>query len=265
MNPTATSPLQALQGALRPAATVRQRGPALVLGAGGWLGSALLTRVLGAGHSRVGAWVDGDAHWRGSSHRGLVGVPAATWTAPDEAAQRTWAGATAYVLLERAGLTGPRDAVFPCPSADDLPALGAALLRLGVTRLVVVVPHGSNALPAALAHGFADLQEQALGALPFERLLLVRASQTAADGHGGGWLQRLAALWWAQLRWMIPSNEQPLRSVALAQVVVNATALLHEVQARGVRVLPQALASRAAHAQAGWRPVLQDWAEGAPG
>lgn len=221
--------------------------------------------MLDAGHSQVGAWVDGDAHWRGSSHRGLVGVPASTWTSPDDAAQRTWAGATAYVVLERAGLTGPRDAVFPCPSADNLPALGTALLHLGVTRLVVVVPHGSNALPAALAHGFADLQEQALGALPLEQLLLVRASRTAADDHGGRWLSRLAALWWAQLRWMIPSNEQPLRSAALAQVVVNATALLHEVHARGVRVLPQGLASRAAHAQAAWRSVLLDWAQSGSG
>jgi hypothetical protein len=246
-------------------ATTQPRGPALVLGAGGWLGAALLTRVLGAGHCRVGAWVDGDAQWRGSTHRGLVAVPAVTWEAPNEAAQQTWAGATAYVVLERAGLNGTRDAVFPSPSAEGLPALGAALLRLGATRLVVVVPHGSNALPAALAHGFADLQEQALGALPLEQLLLVRASQTAADDAGAGWLHRLAALWWAQLRWMIPSNEQPLRSVALAEVVVNATALLNEVQARGVRVLPQGLASRAAHAQSGWRNVLQAWAQGGSG
>lgn len=269
MPPEAASPFDALRGGLRePPATgsSARRGPALVLGAGGWLGAALLTQVLAAGHTQVGAWVDGEARWRGSTHRGLLAVPATTWEAPTEAAQRAWAGSTAYVVLERAGLTGPRDAVFPSPTAESLPALAAALLRLGVSHLVLVVPHGSNALPAALAHGFADRQEQALGALPFALLLLVRASQPAADLPAGtGWVDRLAALWWAQLRWMVPSNEVPLRSVALARVVVNAVQLLHTVQARGVRVLPQPLASRAAHAQGAWAAVLQSWAEGRPG
>jgi len=247
----------ALQGALRPAPRpALTLGPALVLGAGGWLGSAMLSQVLAAGHARVGAWV---RQPMASTHRGLVAVPEAVWQAPTPAQREAWAGATAYLVLERAGLVGARDAVFAAPQAADLLPLARQLRDLGVARLAVVLPHAANSLPEALRHGFADADEHALSTLGFDQLLLVRSSRDAAAlPPGTPWWDRLAAAWWSQLRWIVPDAERPLRSVALARVVVAAVRLLREAPP-GVRVLPQGVASRAAHAAEGVEPVLRTW------
>lgn len=242
--------LDALQGATRPVPPPQRPEPALLLGAGGWLGAALLARLLGGGFSRVGAWVELPAQWRGSSHRGVVGLSRAQLAEPSP----DWAHACAFVVLERAGLTGARDAVFGQPRAEDLLELARGLRRLGASRLVVVLPHLPGSLPAALRHGFADGTEQALSELGFEQLLLVRSSRDAEPAQGGSWMERVMRLWWAQLRWMLPLGERPLRSVALARVVVAAARVLREAEgeaSRSVVVLPQELASRAAEAPEG--------------
>lgn len=250
--------LQALQGALRPASSLAPlpARPALLLGAGGWLGAAMLSQLLAAGFVRVGAWVEQSERWRGSSHRGVLALDRAALGRADP----NWAGACAFVVLERAGLTGQRDAIFGVPQPETLLELARALRSLGASRLVVVLPHQSGTLPAALRHGFADGSEQALSELGFEQLLLVRSSRDAmADASDAGWLQRLAGLWWAQLRWMLPDSERPLRSVALARVVVAAVRVLAD-QAGSVYVLTQELASQAAHAPEGIEACLrQGW------
>ena len=233
---------EALQAAAAPPpsrAVVEE--PALLLGAGGWLGAAMLAQLLAAGlYSRVGAWVVQPANWRGSTHRGVIAVDEAGF------ADSAWQGACAFVVLERVGLGGSRDAVFGTPRAEDLLALATRLRGHGVRRLVVLQAHLPGSLPEALRHGFADGVEQGLAALGFEQLLLVRSSREAlGPPPGTPWLERLAALWWAQLRWLLPSNERPLRSVALARVVVAAARLLREREG-SVFVLPQELASRAA-------------------
>lgn len=248
----------ALQGALRPAPRPVLPSPALVLGAGGWLGAALLTQVLAAGHSRVGALA---AQPLLSTHRGLLSLRPTELAAPDAAARSTWAGATAYLVLERPGLTGARDAAFVAPQVAELPVLGQQLRDLGVQRLFVLVPHAPNSLPEALKQGFADADEQALAGLGFEQLVLVHNSRERVEPPGRSWLERVMAVWWSQLRWMLPDAERPLRSVALARVVVRAERLLRGA-APGVRVLPQGLASRAAHAPEGIEAVLRPWAEG---
>lgn len=250
---------EALQGAWRaaPAPSASGPGPALVLGAGGWLGAALLTQVLLAGHTRVGAWVHRSM---ASTHRGLLSVTPDTLQAPTPGDAARWQGATAYLVLERPGLVGARDAVFLAPDASDLQPVAQRLRTLGATRLVVVVPHAAASLPAALRHGFAHPDEQALASMGFDQVLLVRTSRDAvAAPPGAPWWERLAALWWAQLRWMVPSDERPLRSVALARVVVAAARCLRLAGA-GVWVLPQDVASRAAHAPEGADAVLRAWA-----
>lgn len=257
MNPLS----EALRGALHPTAASPSPGPALVLGAGGWLGAAVLSQVLAGGYRRVGAWVQRPM---ASTHRGLVGVTQAELTAPSDAQREAWAGATAFVVLERPGLVGARDAAFAAPAVAELPALAGQLRALGATRLFVVVPHAANTLPEALRHGFANADEQALAGLGFEQVVLVRSSRDAASlPPGTPWWDRVAAAWWAQLRWIIPDAERPLRSVALARVVVAAARLLRQAPP-GVRVLPQGLASRAAQAPEGVDAVLRGWAGLAP-
>lgn len=249
----------ALRGALRPGPVTTPLGPALVLGAGGWLGAALLAQVLAGGFERVGAWV---RQPMASTHRGLVAVDDALLARPSEAQREAWTGATAFLVLERPGLVGARDAVFSAPQSGELVTLAKQLRALGVRRLAVVLPHAANSLPEALRHGFADADELALSTLGFEQLLLVRSSRDAAGlPPGTPWWDRLAAAWWAQLRWIVPDAERPLRSVALARVVVVAMRLLRDAPP-GVRVLPQGVASRAAHAPDGLEPSLRAWLGG---
>ena len=250
-------PIQdALKGALQRRLAAVPLGPAVVLGAGGWLGAALLAQVLAAGHSRVGALVQ---QRMASTHRGLVALTEAELATADGATRERWTGATAYLVLERHGLSGARDAAFVAPQVSDLPLLGRQLRAMGVTRLFVVVPHAASSLPEALRHGFADGDEQALAQLGFDQLVFVRSSRDgAALAPGTPWLERFAAAWWSQLRWMLPDAERPLRSVALARVVVAAARLLRNA-GPGVRVLPQGLASRAAQAREGMESVLKEW------
>jgi len=232
---------KALQGSLRGDMTARTAAePALLIGAGGWLGAAMLAQLLGAGHARVGAWVERSM---GSTHRGVVGLRWDEILRGDDA----WRGACAYIVLERAGLVGARDAVFGAPRPERLLDIAQGLRQAGVRRLVLVLPHLAGSLPEALRHGFADRNEQMLATLGFEQLLIVRSSREAeGSAPGSSWLQRFAALWWAQLKWMLPSEERPLRSVALARVVVAASRLLRE-RSGSVFVLPQQAASRALH------------------
>lgn len=227
-------------------------GPALVLGAGGWLGAALLAQVLAAGHAQVGALVQRPL---ASTHRGLLTLSQAELQAPDERLRGTWSGATAYLVLERPGLTGTRDAAFVAPSVAQLPELGRQLRALGVARLFVVLPHAPNSLPVALRDGFADQDEQALSQLGFTQLVLLRSSRERVVVQGS-WLERFAAAWWSQLRWMLPDSERPLRSVALARVAVAAERVLREA-GPGTWVLSQELASRAAHAPQGVEAALR--------
>ena len=76
--------------------------------------------------------------------------------------------------------------------------------------MVVVVPHAAASLPAALRQGLAHPDEVALVAMGFKQVLLVRSSRDALDVPAGTpWWERVAAWWWAQLRWMVPSDERP--------------------------------------------------------
>ncbi|MBB5205781.1 hypothetical protein HNQ51_003108 [Inhella inkyongensis] len=249
--------LNASLGAALNAVPTPPAPPALVLGAAGWLGSALLAQVLGAGHRRVGAWM---RRPMGSTLRGLVPVLDADLE-PAQEQPSAWAGACAYLVLERAGLTGAaRNAVFAQPDASELLPLAQRLRALGVTRLLVVLPHAPGSLPEGLRHGFADRDEQGLSELGFTQLVLVRSSRdTQALPSGTPWLERFAAAWWSQLRWMLPDDERPLRSVALARVVVQAERLLREA-GPGVRVLTQAQASRAAQSGVQGAQTLRVWA-----
>ena len=125
-------------GCLGPCPSTPPGSPALLLGAGGWLGAALLTQVLGAGHSRVGAWM---RRPMGSTLRGLVPVLDGDLLPPADGSASPWAGACAYLVLERefrAGLTGAaRNAAFAQANrCDRTAAPGPAAARPGGDALV---------------------------------------------------------------------------------------------------------------------------------
>lgn len=250
-----------LTHALRGAAGQAPRLPALdsvlVIGGGGALGSAILAEALVAGRfQRVSALVDGPL---ASALRGFhpLGSDVLARPAPLPAQ-------TAFVVFERERHSNGRDDAFHRPDPGALPALAARLRAGGVRRLLVVVPHAPALLPRSLMSGFASEAEAAVGALGFEHLVFVRAARHAeASGHGSP-LQRFAAWWLSQLRWMVPQREQALRAVALAACVVQLARRL-PLAPSASRVLPPEVLWEAAQA-ASADFVLDAWlAQTAPG
>lgn len=232
---------QALRGARHAAAPpLHALTSAIVVGAGGTLGSAVLAEGLVAGRFRhVAAVVTGPL---ASALRGLQPV---TW------AQLQGAAAidcdTAFLVFERERHSNGRDDAFFRPEPNDLLPLASALFAAGVRRLLVVVPHAPALLPHALKAGFASRDEGAVAALGFDQLVFVRAAQAAGAATAGGKLERAAAWWLSQLRWMVPSADQPVRAVKLAQLVVQLACRLVGAP-HGTRVLPPEVLQQAAQA-----------------
>jgi len=218
---------------------------ALVVGAGGTLGSALLAETLVAGRfQQVAAVAVGPltSAMRGLQTVVLDSVPPGT--------------DVAFIVFERARHSNGRDDAFFQPEPEALLAIAQALFAQGVKRLLVVVPHAPALLPQALQRGFASLAEGAVAALGFEHLVFLRAAQNAGADGAGSLLQRFAAWWLSQLRWMVPQREQPVRAVTLAAVAVQIAQAL-PLAARGTRVLPPELLWQAAQGDGG--PALAAW------
>jgi hypothetical protein len=245
---------QALRGAIStPPARAGRAEALLVLGGGGTLGSAVLARALACGRfARVQALVVKEL---ASALRGFEPLPEA-------ALQRPLVADTALMIFERVRSNNGRDEAFLQPQPEQLAALGTALHRGGVRRLLVVVPHAPALLPQALKAGLATLDEGHLAALGFEQLLFMRSAQAGGGTAAGSWMQRLAAGWLAQLAWMVPQREQPVRAERLADLVVELAWRLAEAPP-ATRVLPPEVLWQAAQgAQAGeW---LGAWLHGRP-
>jgi hypothetical protein len=234
---------KALQGAQNsPPPALQPLVSALVVGAGGTLGSALLAEALVAGRfQRVSAVVTGPL---ASAMRGLHPLPAEQLRGPDALGVDT-----AFVVFERDRHSNGRDDTFLQPDPATLVTLARALHAVGVCRLLVVVPHAAALLPQALAHGFASHEEGAVAALGFEHLVFVRTAAGAGAPAAGPLLQRFAAWWLSQLRWMVPQRQQPVRAVRLAQLVVQLARRLPDAPP-GTRVLSAEVLWDAAQAAA---------------
>lgn len=237
----------AMHGALRGAPALLRLERALVVGAGGTLGSALLGEALAAGRfQRVAALVVAPL---ASAVRGFVPLPR-------EALATANVAEVAFVVFERERRSNGRDEAFWQPAPDALLEIARDLHAAGVKRLLVVVPHAPALLPHSLKHGFASRAEGEVAALGFEHLVFLRAAQSAAAGSGGSRGERFAAWWLSQLRWMVPQAEQPVRAVALAALAVQLARLLPRATP-GTRVLPPELLSQAAQGEA--EAVLGGW------
>lgn len=218
------TPLQALQSAWRtaPAAAVKPR--LLVAGATGVLGNEMLRRLVGSGryaHTEVLATE--------AMTPGLAGVGFALTGALPSIEQwpvRPLPVDTGLVMFEPPRLYYGRERTLWTPAPAQLPALAGWLRRCGVRTLVVVVPHATGRLPEALKRGLANLDEQAVAALGFERLLLVRSARRTEAPEGENFLQRTARGMLSTLKYMIPASEQPVRPARLAEFVDVALQLL---------------------------------------
>lgn len=246
---------EALRGAAAQPPLAKVRAGALVVGGGGALGSAVLSEALASGSfARVFALVREPL---ASALRGLVPLrqeELQAWESPAE---------LAFVVFERERFSHGRDEAFVRPQPPDLLPLAGALKRAGVRRLMIVMPHAPAMLPGALKAGFASADEAAVAALGFEHLLILRPSQNLAGEGGGSLLQRFVDWWLSQLRWMVPQQEQPVRAVRMAALVVQLARHL-PASAPGTRVVPAELLWHAAQSKDS-ETLIKAWLGCAPG
>ncbi|MET3497201.1 hypothetical protein [Variovorax boronicumulans] len=209
-------PLQALQAANRRVspATAASVGTLLVAGATGALGQELLRRLAGShrfAHARVLS--------REPMHDGVRGVE--TFLGPDlPIAQWPLTSAdTAVVAFDPPRLYHGRERALWVPKPSDLPELSRWLRACGVRTLAIVQPHDQGRLPEALKRGIASLDEQAVVACGFERVILVRSARKPQNAGFANPAERLAAWMLSTLRLMVPASEQPVRASKVAELV----------------------------------------------
>jgi len=242
-------PLQALQAANRAMpSTGAGEGTLLIAGATGALGQELVRRLAGRhrfDHTRVLA--------REPIRDGLRGVE--TLLAPvAEIAQWPLAAAdTALVLFEPPRLYYDRERALWTPEPAQLPALARWLRACGVRTLAIVQPHDQGRLPEALKRGLASLDEEAVVALGFERVIIVRSARKPAAARFANPAERLAAWMLSIARFMVPTSEQPVRATKVAELVDVAL----RIAPPGVHVAAPELVWQAAQGEL--RAVAQRW------
>ncbi|MCZ8254096.1 MAG: hypothetical protein O9327_00265, partial [Polaromonas sp.] len=214
----------ALQASLRPVSGAAAKPRLLVAGATGVLGNEVLRRLVGSGryaHTEVLA-----TEAMATSLSG-VGIALAGAPAPIEAwPARPLPAHTGLIMFEPPRLYYGRERTLWTPAPAQMPELARWLKRCGVQTLVIVVPHAPGRLPDALKRGLADLDEHAVAAMGFERVLLVRSARKAQAVQSRNFLERTAAWMLSVLKFMIPAAEQPVRPAKLAEFVDTALAML---------------------------------------
>lgn len=228
------------------AAPVRpdERPTVLVAGATGTLGNEVLRRLAGLHHYRevlVTAREPIAPAFRGV--RLLVCPPnpqADTSTPASDHPMRDWptpAAQVGVVLFEPPRLRHGRERALWTPHPDELPAAARWMRRCGVRSLAVVMPHVAGRLPQAVQRGLATLDEQAVAAIGFEQLLIVRSArkpgEPAVRGSAG---QRVADWVLGALRYMVPTSQQPVRADRVAALATGALRRMHLERRGGIHV-----------------------------
>jgi hypothetical protein len=222
----------------------------LIAGATGALGNAVLRRLVGMqrhSHTQVLASLPlGQGMRHVSAHE--VAGQVAQW--PRAAAE------VAIVMFDPPRMFYHRERALCTPAPEQLAAVGAWLKTCGVHTLAVVLPHAQGTLPEALKRGLASLDEHALAALGFERLLIVRTAEKPLATSGQNALEKLAAWMLSIASFMVPSSERPVRATKVAELVDMALQQLPV----GTWVAAPELVWRAAQGDAvQMRKVLGDW------
>ncbi len=218
-----------------------ERKPTLLIaGATGALGNEVLRRLVG-----LERFESTQVLAREPVRAGLRGV-ALTVVASDSPAQ--WPPAPAHVgviLFDPPRLFYQRERALWTPRPEQLPALAQWMRRSGVETLAIVLPHAQGRLPEALKRGLASLDEQAVAALGFDRLLLIRSAQKPGAATAAGTLSAVAHWMISIARLMVPSSEQPVRAAKVAELV----ALALQLAPPGIHIAAPELVWRAAQGE----------------
>jgi hypothetical protein len=209
-------PLQVIQAATR---TMPSAGrPRLVIaGATGALGNEVLRRLAGSSAYSLTQVLAREPITEGMRNVQTLLVPA-----PDPQAWPRAHADVGVVLFDPPRMFFERERALWTPAPEQLPQLARWLRASGVRTLAVVLPHAPGRLPDALKRGLASLDEHAVASLDFERLLIVRSARkpaTVAHEHA---LTRLAHWMLGVFKYMVPSAEQPVRAVKIAELLALA-------------------------------------------
>jgi len=220
-----------------------QRGPtpaaalpiALMAGAAGTLGTEVLRRLAGGHHYRQLRVLAQEGITPALDRVQMVAI------ASDDPGTWPLQPATVGVIVfDAPRLYNDRERALWTPQPTQLPALAAWMQRCGVHTLAVVVPHDQGRLPQALKAGLANLDEQAVASMGFERLLLVRPAAAPQAPQHANVLEWLAHRMLSIFAYMVPSNEMPPQAADVAALVDVA---LREMPP-GVHIAPPELARR---------------------
>jgi len=189
----------------------------VIAGATGPLGNEVLRLLVGAQRFRQVQVLAREPITTGLRGVGTFDVPG-----DDPAAWPFVKAGTAVVMFDPPRMFYQRERALWTPKPQQLPALARWLHASGVSTVAIVLPHAQMRLPEALKRGLADLDEHTVAQLGFDRLLFVRTPSKAGAARERHPLQRLANWVLAALKYMIPTTEQPVRAVKVAQFVASA-------------------------------------------
>jgi hypothetical protein len=238
-------PIQELPAARRKAS----RQPRLVIaGATGMLGNEVLRRLVG-----LQRFESTQVLAREPITPALRGVATTLVTSDSPADWPPTSAQIGVILFDPPRLFYQRERALWTPRPDQLPALAQWMRRSGITTIAIVLPHAQGRLPEALKRGLASLDEQAVAAVGFERLLLIRSAQKPAAATASGIASRIAHWMLSVGRFMVPSSEQPVRATKVAELLAVALQLAPP----GIHVAPPELVWRAA--QGDLREVAGQW------
>lgn len=220
----------------------------LIAGATGVLGNEVLRRLVGS--SRFGAT---QVLAREPITPGLRSVRATLVPSEDP---QDWPPApadTGVILFDPPRMFYERERALWTPAPQQLLPLARWMRAGGVRTLAIVLPHAPGQLPEALKRGLATLDEQAIAALGFERLLILRSAQKPPETRQASVFARLAHWMLGIFKYMVPSSEQPVRAAKVAELLNVALGLAPP----GIHVAPPELVWQAA--QQDVRTVARGW------
>lgn len=199
-----------------PADTLTERPApvALVAGAVGRRGEALLNRVLGSGdYCEVVALADAPM---ALGVRALRLAPLAALPSVD----------VAFVMVSEPGSQASRsfygrDAPFVPVNQGNLLEVAQAAVARGVRRIVLVSPLPAWQQAGGFHRGLGDATELALAQLPIDSLVVLRPVSDAGRG-ARGLLERVAGVYLSLQLLMSPRAIQPLTSEQLARAALAA-------------------------------------------
>lgn len=219
---------QALSALNRSAPVSNVQPDLLIAGAGGALGNAVLRRLVGVhrfAYTQVLAREPVQQGMRSLSVH-LVAGSITAW--PQDVRCDV-----AVMMFEPPRMFYERERALWTPAPDQLVALAAWLRACGAQTLAIVLPHAQGTLPESLKRGLASLDEQALAAIGFERLLILRSAVKPAALKNANALEGLAQWMLSIFKFMVPAQEQPVRPTKIAEIV---DALL-QIAPQGTRVI----------------------------